>query len=97
MAWKWEIRITKVDNGYVIEYPNDMGVKDIAVIEEPEEMDGEKKAGVALLWWLIDHFGLRGSKYDEWRVTAMLEHGHCWEDPMKKEDEKDDAAKDVPA
>lgn len=71
---KYGIEIEKVGNGYIIKdlFEDETGPRMFVV----EEFDGEYPeltAGQKLLWYIIDHFNLQGTKHDPVRLKAILE------------------------
>lgn len=71
----WFCSIEKVDNGYLIEYPEELdnGTGDIKrhVIEENDQ--DELASHEALLWWLVEYFDFYGSKHDLERIRIVRE------------------------
>ncbi len=72
----YKLTIEKVTNGYIVSHPDefDDGVKVEFrdVIEEPEEEWGELAAGLHLLYFVMDYFGLIGSKHDAKRLRVEI-------------------------
>lgn len=89
----WTMKITRVGNGYIIEYGDERTVE---VFEEKwgdwtkVECQVNADAAVALAYEMWDYFNLRGSKYDKARPFAGIEQGHGYIDPDKKEEDIDD-------
>ena len=79
-----KITITEMDNGwlvYVDRHPNTDNPSSV-VFAYNEDDDGnptEIKAGVDLLWELIDLLGIRGGRYDKERAMAGIEKGDKYE------------------
>lgn len=82
----WEIKIRKGDNGYRISWIEEIGEKGETVEKEEyveEDVDSESGEAVAaadLLYRVIEHFSLYGSKHNALHVSVKLEHGsnyHC--------------------
>lgn len=72
--------IEHVPNGFILKEADGQVMM---VIQEPENVsDAEAAAesGAALLWEVIEYFGLYGNKYDAKRVRVVLEPGHCHND-----------------
>lgn len=85
-----ELTIRRADNGYVLTWPDDpledgTLVSGCDVIEDAE--GDELKSGEALLWWVIDYFGLFGSRYDKERLRAVRVPGDKYEAPKKSKKE----------
>lgn len=64
------LTITKVDNGFVLN-----GEDYHAVCEEGEGEFGEIEAGGKMLWSVIEHFGMGGSRHDAKRLRVIIEPG----------------------
>jgi len=78
----FELCIRRVGNGFIlktkeIDYECDVVVTHENVFEmdhtKTEESLGELKAGLAMLWYVIEYFGLRKSKHDKYRMSADIE------------------------
>jgi hypothetical protein len=68
---KYAIEIEKVANGYIL---TDLsGEIEKTVIEEPEDDAYDVKAAQKLLYAIMNHFDLYGSKHDEFRVRVIIE------------------------
>ena len=68
---KYAIEIEKVANGYIL---TDLsGEVKKTVIEEPEDDAWDVKAGQQLLYAIMGHFNLYGSKHDEFRLRVIIE------------------------
>lgn len=74
----FSLMITKVDNGFILK-----GEDCHAVYEEGEGEFGEIEAGVKMLWSVIEHFGIGGSRHDAKRLRVIIEPGdkHVGEKP----------------
>jgi hypothetical protein len=72
----WEIEIEKVQNGYVCKWweeaDDDELVKGQRVFEEQDSARGDLDAFVSLCWFLAEHFGVYGSKHDEFRLRCEV-------------------------
>lgn len=71
---RWDLRITKADNGYRcnwLQETDDLGDVRIYenVTEEAESEHREVEAFARLLWFITDFFGMVGSKHDERRIN----------------------------
>ena len=74
----YKMSIEKVDNGYLLEFP-DVQYDDDAVpttlrevIAEDEREWGHLEAGQALIFRLMEYFDLTGSKHDERRIQVSI-------------------------
>ena len=77
----WYLKITRVNNGYILEGPNDHGVITESVIQEPETEHGEIDGGISMLWEVLEFFGLAGSRHDEKRIRIVTEPGDKYIEP----------------
>ena len=79
-----KITIIEIDNGWTVttdEHPADGQPHTVAFAYDRDD-DGnptEIKAGVDLLWELIDLLGIRGGRYDKERAMAGIEKGDKYE------------------
>jgi hypothetical protein len=86
----WAVEITRVRNGYVCTYPDSNAYDETRFetqIFSDDDAD-ELKSGEDLLWWIIAHFALSGSRYDTERLTITREPGDKYEPPALDEKEK---------
>ena len=86
----WAVEITRVRNGYVCKYPDSNGEGEThfeTQVFSDDDAD-ELKSGEDLLWWIIAHFGISGSRYDIERLTITREPGDKYEPPVLDEKEK---------
>jgi len=71
----WKLEITKVENGYLLEYPDEDSegnyIRKRMVLEEDEK--DELKSNENLLWQVMEHFGFYGSKHDKERIRITRE------------------------
>jgi hypothetical protein len=75
-ATDWACEITRVANGYVCKYPHcDEDREYIETDVFSDDDDDELKSGEDLLWWIIDHFALGGSRHDAERLRIKREPG----------------------
>lgn len=88
-----DLTITRADNGFRMNW-NEDGEDDIPIhYEEVIQDDGtdEMKSGEELLWWVMNHFDLGGSRYDKQRLRITRKRGDKYESPEKvKIEEKSD-------
>lgn len=69
---KYSIEIEKVANGYIVTDLSDEIEK--TVIEDPEDDAWDVKAGQKLLYAVMNHFNLMGSKHDKFRLKVIIEN-----------------------
>jgi hypothetical protein len=75
LASRWDLRITKGDNGYRCNWLEDLDDKQSgarvfeAVFEEEEHEHGEIKCFHRLLCFVTEHFAMVGSKHDARRIN----------------------------
>ena len=76
------VEITHVKNGFACKYPSSNDVREFFETEvfSDDETD-ELASGEALLWWIIDFFGIGGSRYDAARLRIAREPGDKYEGP----------------
>lgn len=63
----WQLKITRTDNGYIIEVPNELP----HVIQENQ--NDELKEHEELLWCVMEYFNFQGSKHDSERLRIVRE------------------------
>ena len=70
----WEMKITKVQNGYKLLIPkeDEDHIDTEIVIEEPATEFGELESGQRMLWEIMEHFALLGSKHDKKRLIIDI-------------------------
>lgn len=72
----WSIRITKADNGFVLDYDEEIeeGVyrRTHIAVEDPED-GNECVTTQKLLWEIMEYFGLCGDKHQNERVKVIIE------------------------
>lgn len=68
---KWQLKITHVDNGYLLEGINDNGMPIQWVIEDNEA--DELASHESLLWNIMDYFSFGGCKHDPVRLRVTRE------------------------
>jgi len=67
----WELKITHVDNGYLLEGINDNGMPAQWVIEDNEA--DELASHESLLWNVAEYFNFQGCKHDAVRLRVTRE------------------------
>ena len=67
----WQLKITHVDNGYLLEGRNDIGMPIQWVIEDNEA--DELASHESLLWHIMDYFSFGGCKHDPIRLRVTRE------------------------
>jgi len=83
----WKMIITKISNGYIVRFPNQLGTgDDIAVIEEGDGEYGERDGLINLLWTVLNEFNPNvrieieplKNKYDwtKWDFKELLRDVH---------------------
>ena len=77
----WSLRITKVDNGFVLSWDEEADEDHIIprslVVEESAHHEfSEIDAMQRLLWEVMEHFGYYGSKHDKKRLFVRIEEQH---------------------
>ena len=74
---KWDLLITKVQNGYIVSWQEDVdeGVtrNQHAVFEEPETRTGELEVMKNLLWFVMEHFGVMYSKHNAQNLNIEIQ------------------------
>lgn len=78
------LQIMRGDNGFKLDWwlEDDNGdIGHTEVIQDDE--DDEMKSGEQLLWFVIDHFNLGGSKFDKKRLAIKRVRGDHYEPPSK--------------
>ena len=68
---KWQLKITRVDNGYLLEGTNDMGMPNQWVVEDNEA--DELASHESLLWNIMEYFNFQGCKHDAVRLRVTRE------------------------
>lgn len=75
---RWDLRITKGENGYRCNWLEDLEDDQAkiyeTVFEEEESEHGEIEAFERLLWFIVEHFGMVGSKHDARRIRITTEN-----------------------
>ena len=67
----WSINITKADNGFVLEYYcEETETNRQIAVEDPADGD-ETITTQKMLWEIMEHFSLFGSKHDKVRVKVV--------------------------
>ena len=67
----WQLTITRVDNGYLLEGPSESDMPMKVVIEDSRE--DELKSHEFLLWDVMEYFNFGGSKHDAQRIKIIRE------------------------
>jgi len=65
----WTLKITRVENGYVMEGRNQNGVPTKKVVEEL--LDDELGCHETMLWEVMEYFNFQGSKHDKERLFVV--------------------------
>lgn len=82
-----KLTIEKANNGFIIEYPEYMFTEKDERVElrkelfEIENCFGETDYSkvVEMLYWVLDHFGMLGSKHNKERIQIRVAHGDSYE------------------
>ena len=70
----WSLEIKRAENGFVakwLEELEDDRCRELVMVFEETGEDG-LDATEALLYFVLEHFGLRGSKHDQRRITIDI-------------------------
>ena len=69
----YELNVKRVANGFILKYDEELdeGTKIITeqIVEEDDTASGELEAAKRMLWQVLDHFALGGSKHDTKRIV----------------------------
>ena len=72
----WDLGIERVDNGFVVSWWEELEAEEFMehkqVFEAGESEWGDHEALVACLRFVVEHFGLQGSKHDGLRISMGL-------------------------
>ena len=71
-----KLEIEQAANGYVVKWWED-DVKHQMAFEETNTGDGEVECFARLLWFVKEHFGMSGSKYDQYRIRITTENEYA--------------------
>lgn len=89
----WDLKITRGENGYLLEHDDEYDDgeprKTFDVIQDDE--DDEMNSGEGLLWYIMEHFDLGGSKFDKKRLAIKRVRGDHYEPPSKTEEPNEKA------
>ena len=85
----WEVTITNAVNGFIVSYNTSLEDGDNDVIRTKRKVfenidEGELEAMENVLWFLIEHFGKSGSRYDKERLKIVREPGDKYESTKKQ-------------
>jgi hypothetical protein len=78
------LQITRCDNGFGLEWweeTDEDASNHVTVIEDDE--NDKMKSGEEILWFVMNHFDLGGSKFDKKRLTINRVRGDHYESPSK--------------
>jgi hypothetical protein len=78
------VEITRVQNGFVCRYPQSNEVREYfeTTVFSDDDAD-EIKSAEELIYWLINYFGIGGSRYDAARLTIERVPGDKHEPPAQ--------------
>jgi len=69
----YELNVKKVENGFILKYDEELdeGTKITTehIVEEDDTEFGELESGKRMLWHVLEHFCLSGSKHDSKRIV----------------------------
>jgi hypothetical protein len=71
----WGMEIVRVSNGYYVrlaDMDTEAGITDMTIEDAENDV---LKSGEELLWTVLDHFALSGSKHDKERLRIIREPG----------------------
>ena len=87
---KWDAKIARTRNGFILEYKDDEGKLSHLVFEDEDELetDEEVKPFASLLWALQDLLGPSGSKHSRKRVYILIRPGTDHETFTEKHSEQ---------
>jgi len=77
------MEITQVNNGFIVRVLEGDGFdleKKGTVFQFKDSDFGVIEAAEEMLWFIIDYFGLSGSRYDEKRLVVRFEKGDKYEE-----------------
>ena len=89
----WDLTITRNSNGFRLNWNEDAEDGTLIAQEEVIQDDegDELKSGEELLWWVMDYFGLGGSRHDKERLTITRKRGDKYMPPEKKSTSRNEA------
>jgi hypothetical protein len=83
-----DLKIIRGENGYLLEhddeYEDGTPRKVFEVIQDDE--NDEMRSGEQLLWFVMEHFDLGGSKFDKKRLAIKRVRGDHYELPSKPDE-----------
>ena len=74
MIKEWSLKITKASNGYILQPMGDDHEEEGMMVYEEDDLDefGELEAMLKVLYGVIEHFGVYGSKHDAKRLRVVI-------------------------
>ena len=71
----WKLEISRGENGYKCRYDEEIEDGEVIYREEyiQDDEGDELKSGEELLWYVLEYFGLGGSKHDPERLRIIRE------------------------
>ena len=73
---RWGVSIIRHDNGYLLALEPSEKEGEITAVEVYEDDEDDPLKGIeSVLWRVIDHFGMMGSRYDKERIVIRREPG----------------------
>jgi hypothetical protein len=99
---EWCARITRIENGYLVEHEGEYGGMIKHAIVEPEmssfkDIPGEIQAARELAYYIWEHFGFYPDKWGEHNLRVRIEPGHKlngWKPEDGDEDYEEEVSKD---
>jgi len=84
---KWDTKIKRVSNGYLLEIPNERGKLEQVIFEDGErDIDDFRPGGeqidsfAGLLWFIQEQIGPCSGRYDKRRLYIVIKPGDKHED-----------------
>lgn len=69
----YTVKVTRGQNGYKLEWRDEEGPEGRKEDYIQDDDYDELKSGIELLWWIMEFFGLLGSKHDPERIRIIRE------------------------
>lgn len=101
LVMRWESKISKVENGYIVEYDDEIednrfiNKKEVFEINETYNDEEHRKedleAFIKVVWWLLEHFGLFYSKWSKYNLVMNIEKGSNVADEENAENAEEDS------
>ena len=85
---EWGLKITKVDNGYLLQGQGDPEDNPLIMVIEEQDED-ELYHHEHLLWEIMEYFNFQGSKHDPERIRIVREKSGDYEEQINNSEEED--------